>query len=312
MLLTSKGPECNPLTLAFSGDNLSLESLFLEEYYNSSLKTVRISLIIACILYGSYGVLDALILLESRNVVWLIRFGVAVPTIFLGFLFSFSTYFKKFWQETLAICVLVAGLSVVAMIIFAKSTIIFLFYAGLILVIMYCYTFLKMRFIGATATCSTIILCYNIAAIWLVNTPLHILINNNFFLLGANFIGMFASYTAEYQARKNFYLFILLESEKGRVKKINRKLKNKIRELREASEKIKTLKGLIPICSYCKKIRDDKGYWNQIDVYISQHSDAEFSHGVCMECMRKYFPEMYEKSAVAEKPSKDSKQSPIN
>lgn len=277
MLLTSKGPEYNPLTLVFTGENTSLEKQFLKEYFSNSLKTVRAALAIACLLYASFGMLDALVLPESRNVLWLIRYGCAVPVIFLVYLFSFSSQFEKFWQGAIAFGVFVSGLSVVAMILFAKGTINSLFYAGLILVIMYCYTFLRMRFIWSSLTCLALILCYDLAAIWIDKTPMTILINNNFFLFGANFIGMFAAYTAEYQARKNFYLFVLLENEKVRVRRINRKLKSKIRELRDASEKIRTLKGLIPICSYCKKIRDDKGYWNQIEVYISQHSDAEFS-----------------------------------
>lgn len=63
-------------------------------------------------------------------------------------------------------------------------------------------------------------------------------------------------------------------------------------KLREAISEIKTLSGLLPICSHCKKIRDDKGYWNQIESYIRDHSEAEFSHSICQECARKYYPDM--------------------
>lgn len=52
----------------------------------------------------------------------------------------------------------------------------------------------------------------------------------------------------------------------------------------------KILKGLLPICSACKNIRDDKGYWNQLEVYIRDHSEAEFTHGLCPDCMRKLYP----------------------
>ncbi|MEN6319321.1 MAG: PAS domain S-box protein [Syntrophaceae bacterium] len=68
-----------------------------------------------------------------------------------------------------------------------------------------------------------------------------------------------------------------------------------ILELREALSKIKTLSGLLPICSSCKKIRDDKGYWNQIESYISQHSEAEFSHSICPECAKNLYPDLYKK-----------------
>ena len=61
-------------------------------------------------------------------------------------------------------------------------------------------------------------------------------------------------------------------------------------KLQKALSEVKTLSGLLPICMHCKKIRDDKGYWNQIEHYIHQHSDANFSHGICQECLEKYHP----------------------
>ncbi len=57
-------------------------------------------------------------------------------------------------------------------------------------------------------------------------------------------------------------------------------------ELRESFSEIKTLSGLLPICTSCKKIRDDNGYWNQIEAYVSKHSDAQFSHAVCPDCAK--------------------------
>lgn len=67
-------------------------------------------------------------------------------------------------------------------------------------------------------------------------------------------------------------------------------------ELQKALAKIKTLSGLLPICASCKKIRDDQGYWTQLESYISEHSEAEFTHGCCPECMKKLYPEMYVKT----------------
>jgi len=64
-----------------------------------------------------------------------------------------------------------------------------------------------------------------------------------------------------------------------------------IEQLRDALSKIKTLKGLVPICSYCKKIRNDKGFWEQLEAYVSEHTEAEFSHGMCQECATKVYAE---------------------
>jgi hypothetical protein len=64
------------------------------------------------------------------------------------------------------------------------------------------------------------------------------------------------------------------------------------RQLETLLARVKTLRGLLPICAHCKKIRDDTGYWNQVETYITQHSEADFSHGICPECAEKYFPDM--------------------
>jgi len=68
-----------------------------------------------------------------------------------------------------------------------------------------------------------------------------------------------------------------------------------IARLRDAFAEVKTLSGMLPICSNCKKIRDDKGYWDQIEHYISSHSEAEFSHAICPDCVRKLYPNYYDK-----------------
>lgn len=80
-----------------------------------------------------------------------------------------------------------------------------------------------------------------------------------------------------------------------RIKKAEDALREKekqqeklIAKLQEALAEIKTLKGFIPICASCKKIRDDEGYWNQLEAYISKHTDAVFSHGICPECAEKF------------------------
>ena len=78
-------------------------------------------------------------------------------------------------------------------------------------------------------------------------------------------------------------------TERKRMEEEREKL---IRELKDALANIKTLHGLLPICSYCKKIRDDKGYWNRIESYIQDHSGAEFTHGLCPECLKKHYPDL--------------------
>jgi hypothetical protein len=81
---------------------------------------------------------------------------------------------------------------------------------------------------------------------------------------------------------------ISAELEKRRHQEERDKL---VAELQQALATIRTLHGILPICSSCKKIRDDEGSWKQIEVYISEHADVEFSHGICSECAEKLYPD---------------------
>jgi hypothetical protein len=82
---------------------------------------------------------------------------------------------------------------------------------------------------------------------------------------------------------------ILDITERKQVEKDRDKL---IVDLQKSLSEVKTLRGFLPICSHCKKIRDDKGYWNQIESYIQKHSETEFSHSICPECAKNYYPDM--------------------
>lgn len=73
---------------------------------------------------------------------------------------------------------------------------------------------------------------------------------------------------------------------------LTRELKRKNLALEEAQRRIETLSGLIPICASCKKVRDDRGYWTQVEAYVSEHSNATFSHGICPDCMHKLYGDL--------------------
>lgn len=91
---------------------------------------------------------------------------------------------------------------------------------------------------------------------------------------------LFLAYN-RYQKRKN-----------RRLERLNRILDQKIKE---AMSEVKTLNGLLPICAKCKKIRDDSGYWNQLETYVKKHTDADFSHGLCPDCAAEIYPKHFKK-----------------
>lgn len=77
------------------------------------------------------------------------------------------------------------------------------------------------------------------------------------------------------------------------LKRVEAERERVIQKLEKALVEIRSLRGILPLCSFCKKIRDDKGYWEQVDVYIRKHSEADISHGICPECMKEHYPEQY-------------------
>lgn len=89
-------------------------------------------------------------------------------------------------------------------------------------------------------------------------------------------------------------IFLDLHKQRLLIERQAGQLAAKVKELEDAMEQIKVLRGIIPICVHCKKIRDDKGYWEQVERYIRKHSEADFTHGICPDCLRKHFPDLAE------------------
>jgi sigma-B regulation protein RsbU (phosphoserine phosphatase) len=87
----------------------------------------------------------------------------------------------------------------------------------------------------------------------------------------------------------------------ARVAQLQASLAERVSELEETMAKLKQLRGLLPICSYCKKIRTDQNYWQQVEGFISEHTEAQFSHGICPECYAKFVQPELEASAANEK-----------
>jgi sigma-B regulation protein RsbU (phosphoserine phosphatase) len=87
---------------------------------------------------------------------------------------------------------------------------------------------------------------------------------------------------------------LTLKTEMDRRKQREAELRRINEDLQKALREVKVLRGLIPICASCKKIRNDGGFWQQIEEYIGEHSEAEFSHGLCQPCLKKLYPGVYQ------------------
>lgn len=217
----------NPLTLSFSRE---LEGSFQDKYYLDSLKVVRFSLLAGIFFYGIFGILDAELVPQMKNRLWAIRFFIVCPSLLGVILFSFFEQFRNYLQLLLAASMIIAGSAIIVMISIIPPPANYSYYAGLILVFMWGYAFTRVRFIWATLAGWFIVLFYEIVAIWVNQTPLPILMNNNFFFITANVIGMGVCYSIEYYTRRDFFLVYLLESEQEKITAANRKLEKRVKE----------------------------------------------------------------------------------
>jgi len=225
----------NKITLAFSEVN---EHLFLKKYFSDSIFQFRVAFILVIILYGSFGYLDSQVIPEYATAFHAIRFLFVIPILSIVFLLSFTQLFQKIWQALLLISVVAGGFGISIMTMFAPEN--YTYYAGMMLVFSAGYFFIKLRFFLATIAGWSILLIYNIGAIYYTHTPDELLINNNFFFISANLIGMFAAYNIEYYTRRNFFLSQKLDNERllelDANKNLERTVEERTKELLKAKE----------------------------------------------------------------------------
>jgi signal transduction histidine kinase/FixJ family two-component response regulator len=238
-LQSSNAMQVNPITLSFQSD---LEGAFQDNYYKNSLSLVRFSLFVGILMYGFFGVLDAQLVPDMKKDLWMIRFAIVCPLLLAIILFSYSSRFKKYFQLAVTVAMIVAGLAIIVMISIIPPPVNYSYYAGLILVLIWGYTFTRVRFIWVTIAGWIIVASYEIVALWICCTPMPIFISNNFFFIGANLVGMFSGYSIEHYARRDFYLAHLLEKEQEKIKAANYTLEKIVHD--KTSQLLETNKSL--------------------------------------------------------------------
>jgi signal transduction histidine kinase/ActR/RegA family two-component response regulator len=226
----------NPITLAFRDGR---ENEFLLKYFRDSLKQFRVSFFLLAALYGVFGLLDSMVVPMYQEVFFIVRFMVVVPLLSLVLVLSFFKFFRGVWQLLVFISFVVGGAGIALMLVLVPDN--YAYYGGILLVFTAGYFFIKLRFLMATLGGWLILIIYNIGAIFYSDTNALIIVNNNFFFISANLIGMFAAYYIEYYARRDFFLNKQLDGRKAEVEEANRTLERKVRErtsqLNEAKER---------------------------------------------------------------------------
>jgi len=261
--------EIHWLSLRFSQEDVERD--FRLDYGARFLPQHRAGLLLALALYAAFGALDPHVIPEAAGFAWTVRYAVVCPALLLAFLLSYAPGFGRAAQPLLAGVGFLAGVGIIGMILRSIPPGKHLYYAGLMLVCVYVHTCFRLRFLPAAAAAWGIAVLYKAAALaWGGPAPGPVVLSSGVFLAAINVIGMSACYAMERSARVEFLQRRVIERQAG--------------VLRQALADMKTLRGLLPMCGWCKRIRDDGGYWNELEEYLAAHSEAEFTHGICPQC----------------------------
>ncbi len=217
----------NFFTLAFSGE---LESRFQEDYFNSSIGLLRTSFLLGILYYTFFAFLDSMVLPEVKTQLFIVRFLIVCPVIFLIFILSFTKNFSKWWQLGAIIATLTAGVGIVVMTVISPELGRNHYYPGAMLVLFYCYMLIRLRFVWASLSGWLIFLSYVLSTLLFPGIDSKVAYINLFFLASANVLGMFGGYALEYYTRRDFYYRYLLRQEGLKVEKANEILEQKVKE----------------------------------------------------------------------------------
>ncbi len=200
----------------------ALETLFLKEYADNSLALCRVALTASAVIWMLFGVLDPYAVPSAMHAVWFIRYGLVAPLLLCILFVSFLPVFRRWMQPIATMQLPPAGIGVIAMAALAQPDELgYLFYPlGLLLICMVGYCFLRLRFWYATVTNLTLVAAYLIAAIFsqrifAVPHGRFIFLNNVYFILAANVIGLATCYSLELYARRAFVANYLLDLERA-------------------------------------------------------------------------------------------------
>ena len=209
----------SPWTLAFEG---KAESEYTKEKNVDYIGQKRIGLIAAILIYAVFFFLDMAVMPEYKYFVWFVRFVFIFITIAV-ILLSYVERVSPYLNHLISFVLVLGGVGNLVMIRFAPVEVASSYYAGLILMFMLCYGILRTNFLLSSITGLMILVAYELSAVFFMEVPKYVLLNNNFFYLAANVLGMLSAYKADYNSRRGFYLSYKLEEAQKALRKSPRK-----------------------------------------------------------------------------------------
>lgn len=258
----------HPFTLRFH--DAVLEQLFREGYRARSLPQVRIALLLAALLYAGFGLLDTVIIPDILGQARILRYGVICPLLLAAYGLTFTAVGRRQLIAIEIAAAVAAGLGVIWFATRDAGITPLMYGAGVPLVCVYAYTFMRLPAAVAAAVMVPLSLGYlTTLAVHLGGTPVA-WVDNTFFTVAFNVSGLSACYAMEWHDRQSFIQ--------------QRTISERTDALQQALASVKTLSSLLPMCAWCRKVRDDQGYWDQVEGYLQRETGTLVSHGICPEC----------------------------
>ncbi len=213
--------ELNMFSLRFK--NRIAERRFLYRHMLDSRPVIRLGLLAGAFLYGLFGVLDALLMPEVVSRFWAVRFGFVFPVIFGVFALTYHRNFVRCAQAGLSLAMFAAGMGIIAMTVFGEPPASYWYYAGLIMVVIYCASVLRLHHVYSLIVSLILFAIYQLSAFVLNPVPYEVLLSNNFFLAMAIAVGGVVNYVQELYLRLNHLQTRLLTYEKAASERLRRR-----------------------------------------------------------------------------------------
>lgn len=275
----------------------SMETSYLQTTWQDNKKNTRNALLVIGFMFIVFFIRDLLEVSSNETVHVLLIFRIAVVCILFisALILHRATKYRDRFHLMLLGNQIMISIGIFVLAIVREMPIAYLG-VNTILFTMLSYQFLTNRFLYTIITCVFVAVGALLTGIAYLNMDLSEFIASILFLVPLNYLGISIMRSINRTRRSGFLALNNLEQANGEKE-------TAIKELQEALTEVKTLRNFLPICANCKKIRDDEGYWNQIEVYLKRHANVEFSHGLCPDCMEELYgdQEWYKKSKTKEK-----------
>jgi signal transduction histidine kinase/ActR/RegA family two-component response regulator len=216
-------------SLRFLGEDKDFEAEFRTDYFENNLSHFRYCIIYSILLYAALGVLDYAVFHDNLNKLLSIRFLIIIPIFAFGLFYTYNKNYAHLWRLTNNFFVVITSAGFIAMMMICSPPMNYTFYAGVIICLIFGYTFIRSYFLDASVAGLIVLALYVVAALS-IKTPFNIFANNFAYLFIINFLGMIICYTTESSARREFMLRKMLEAEKENVEAANSNLEIKVKE----------------------------------------------------------------------------------